>query len=225
MARKKRVKTLSCRFCGDVLENADNRDFLSGWTHSHPSVCPYRQDSMPSLNGVHVGDRWRNLHTKRVCVIEAIKLGGCGTYTDREPVFVLRDEEKESQYNWVSPYPMWSLAEHWESLTRPGEWPVPWTRDRRFGKGSRSALVKWRTPAYRGSKSRRKTKAHAYWHSYHTVDEHSIGWEATNVIWQYDEVAEKEQMELALMEQIQELLASTTEFDDNFREALANLGS
>lgn len=221
MARQK-AKTLACRFCGDVLENAGNRDELSGWTHNHPSVCPYRQDEMPSLNGVHVGDRWRNRHTGKVSVIEKIKLGGCGTYTDREPAFVLRDEDDENHYRWISPHPMWSLAEHWESLTRPGEWPVTWHYSKRYP-GERTAREKWRTPGYRGGSRRRRQ--HAYWHAYHTVSEHSIAWEETNVIWQYDEVAEKDQLETALAERIHELLARTTDFDDKFRQELASLGS
>jgi hypothetical protein len=168
-----KAKRLVCRFCGDELEQANDREHLSAWTHNHPSVCPYRQDRMPSLNGVHVGDVWRNLHTKKECVVTAIRLGGCGVYTDREPVIVFDD-------GLMMPHPMWSLAEHWESLTRPGEWPVPWTRSKRFR--GRSAHQKWRCPGYRGGRSKR----HAYWHSYHSIGEHSIGWEATNEIWQMD---------------------------------------
>jgi hypothetical protein len=165
-----------------VLEDAGNRDNLSAWTHNHPAVCPYRQDEMPSLNGVHVGDVWRNRHTGKTSLIETIKLGGCGTYTDREPVFVLRDEDEASEYRWVSPHPMWSLSEHWEPVTRPGEWPVPWTNKGKR-KGGRWAHAKWRCPGYRG---RTRKSQHAYWHAYHSIGEHSIGWEATNRIWQMD---------------------------------------
>ena len=171
-----KAKTLVCRFCGDVLEQANNRDYLSAWTHNHPSVCPYRQDEVPSLNGVHVGDVWRNLHTGEERTVTRIKLGGAGTYTDREPVFILNEG------GGVGGWPMWSLVEHWEPVTRPGEYPVPWRKDRLY-KDSRSAHVKWRTPRYRGSKSKRQG---AYWHAYHSVSEHSIGWQTTNDIWQMD---------------------------------------
>jgi hypothetical protein len=172
----KKAKTLSCRFCGDVLEDVGNRDHLSAWTHSHPSVCPYRQDRMPSLNGIHVGDVWRNMHTGEERTVTQIKLGGHGTYTDREPVFVL--DERMGTGGW----PMWSLVEHWEPVSRPGVFPVPWTKDKHY-RGARSAYVKWRCPAYRGG---RRNRGHAYWHAYHSVAEHSIGWEATNRIWQMD---------------------------------------
>ena len=171
-----KAKRLVCRFCGDELEDSRNRDHLSAWTHNHPAVCPYRTDEVPSLNGVHVGDVWRNMHTGEERTVTRIKLGGRGTYTDREPVFVL--DEGGGTGGW----PMWSLVEHWEPLTRPGVFPVPWTKDKRW-RGARSAYVKWRCPAYRGG---RKNKGHAYWHSYHTLDVHTIGWEATNRIWQMD---------------------------------------
>lgn len=195
----KKGKALVCRFCGDVCENAGNRDVLSGWTHNHPAVCPYRQDSMPSLNGVHVGDVWRNRHTGKTSFVEAIKLGGCGTYTDREPVFVLRDEDKESEYRWVSPHPMWSLSEHWEPVTRPGEWPVPWTNKGKR-KGGRWAHSKWRCPGYRGGTRKGQ---HTYWHAYHSVGEHTIGWEATNVIWQMDPAVEaKKEQQRSVLEYV-----------------------
>lgn len=211
MAMKK-TKTLTCRYCGDECD-ASNRDVLSGWTHNHPAVCPYRTDEMPSLNGVHVGDVWRNTHTGKESVVEAIKLGGCGTYTDREPVVVLRDE-RDSEYRWVSPTPLWSLVENSEPITRPGEYPVPWTRSKRW-KG-RSAHQKWRTPGYRGSSRKRQ---HAYWHAYHTVAGYSIEWERTNVLWQTDP-----KTELAL-EQAQRAREGAQELLDSGDELLAKVGA
>lgn len=181
-----KAKTLVCRFCGDELEQANNRDHLSGWTHSHPSLCPYRQDRMPSLNGVHVGDVWRNLHTKEERTIAAIRLGGCGTYTDREPVIVW-DEDRDV----ALPNPLWSLVEHWEPVTRPGEYPVPWTRSRRF-RGGRSCLKKWRGPAHRGRKSKAQR---AYWHAYHSMaTDYSSTW-ASKEIWQMDPELERKREE------------------------------
>lgn len=191
-----KAKRLVCRFCGDECENAGNRDVLSGWTHTHPSVCPYRQDQMPSLNGVHVGDVWRNRYTKQERTVTEIKLGGCGVYTDREPVIVFDDHRM--------PHPMWSLSEHWECVTRPGEWPVPWTRK----KGGRWAHEKWRGPGYRGGSRKR----HVYWHAYHSIGGHSIGWEATNQIWQMDP-------------ELEEQFAKLDERDRRIREFLENVDS
>jgi hypothetical protein len=194
-----KAKRLVCRFCGDELEQANNRDHLSAWTHNHPSVCPYRQDEMPSLNGVHVGDVWRNLHTGEERTVTRIKLGGRGAYTDSEPVVVL--DEGMGTGGW----PLWSLVEHWEPLTRPGEFPVPWTRSRRF-RGSRSCHLKWRGPGYRGRKSKRQR---AYWHSYHSVSEHTIDWASTST-WQMDP-------------ELEEHLAALDERDRLIREFLENV--
>jgi len=219
-ARKtKKPKTLACRYCGDVLENAGNQDVLSAWTHNHPAVCPYRQDSMPSLNGVHVGDEWRNMHTGKVSRIEAIRLGGCGTYTDREPVVVLVDDDRPSDWRWVSPTPLWSLVEHAEPITRPGEYPVPWTRSKRWR--GRSAQVKWRCPAYRGS----KRKSRAYFHAYHYVSGHIIEWERTNVLWQLDPVEEEKRLQqeraIAFVDSIEVVDPSLAETMASVREMLA----
>lgn len=199
----KKLKLLACRFCGDEID-ASNRDVHSGWTHSHPSVCPYRQDSVPSLNGVHVGDEWRNLHTKKVSVVTAIKLGGAGVYTDREPVIILGDLD----HDWESPHPMWSLAEHWESLTRPGEWPVPWTRSKRFV--GRTAHLKWRGPGYRGRRKRRG-RQYVYWHSYHFVDEYSIEWHRTDELWQ---IRPQEERALVEAERMREAALELLDSDD-----------
>src|SRR5262245_19067766 len=109
MGVKKKRKVVACFYCGE--ESSTERDALSAFTHSHPAVCPYRNDRMPSLNGVHVGDVWRNRHTKEECVVAEIRLGGRGTYTDREPVVVF-----ETEYG-LGGHPLWSLVEHWESLT------------------------------------------------------------------------------------------------------------
>ena len=196
---KKKVKELACRFCGDRCER--ERDKLSGWTHSHPAVCPYRQDRVPSLNGVHVGDIWRNRHTKTEERVAEIRLGGSGTYVDREPTVVLFD--LHGSQRWYS-HPLWSLVEHWEPVTRPGEYPVPWRKNRRFGREGRSAHKKWRGPGYRGSSRR---GPHAYWHAFHTVSEYSINWEITNKVWQIDpELGVRE-------EQRQRMLARADELD------------
>lgn len=200
----KRPRILACRYCGDECD-ASNRDTLSHWTHNHPSVCPYRTDSVPSLNGVHVGDVWRNLHTKRTVTIEAIRLGGCGTYTDREPVVVLVDDESPSEWRYVSPHPLWGLSEHWEPISRPGVYPVPWTRSRRFR--GRSALLVWRGGGIRGQRSKRKE---AYWSSYHTISGNYIsGW---STFWQVDPRTEATaRMALQLIESGDETLARVGE--------------
>lgn len=198
MSRK--PKTLVCRFCGEVCEKASQPDHLSGWTHNHPSRCPYRQDRMPSLNGVHVGDVWRNLHTKKEKEVIEIRLGGWGTYTDRESVVLFEND-------WMGS-PLWSLVEHYEPVTRPGEYPVPWTRSRRFR--GRSAYAKWRGPGYR--REDKRAKPHAYWHAYHHVSGYAIEWERTNVLWQVDPVAEQREKERQLeLAEIVELALSMAE--------------
>jgi hypothetical protein len=87
---RRRSRRRACRFCGEILEDA-NRESLSWWTHSHPSNCSYRTDRVPALNGVQVGDLWQNTHTRSIDRVVEIRLGGCGTYTDHEPVFVMAD--------------------------------------------------------------------------------------------------------------------------------------
>jgi hypothetical protein len=174
----KKPKEVACRFCGETCST--QRDTLSGWTHHHPSVCPYRNDRMPSLNGVHVGDVWRNRHTKEEVTVGEIRLGGRGTYTDREPVVVWED-----RYIGVGGEPLWGLAEHWEPITRPKQWPVPWHYDKRFGKGGRSANEAWRCPGIRGGRRERRKYFHTY--LYKDGEFSSAGWNW----WQFDPVAEK----------------------------------
>lgn len=201
---KKGPKVLVCRYCGDECD-ATNRDVLSAWTHNHPSVCDHRTDSVPSLNGVHVGDVWRNLHTKEEREITELRLGGAGVYTDREPVVVLGDR------GGMGGWPMWSLVEHWEPISRPGVYPVPWTRSKRW-KG-RSALLKWRGGGIRG-KGRRSRRQHAYWSSYHTIEDYISGW---STFWQHDPMDE-ERKEIA-----RRMIASATEMAlDPFLATWAN---
>jgi hypothetical protein len=140
---------------------------------------------MPSLNGVHIGDVWRNLHTGNEFAVAEIRLGGRGTYTDREPVIVWDD-----RHFGIGGETMWGLAEHWEPVTRPGEWPVPWKKDRRFGRDGRSAHEAWRTPGIRGLKRRRSK----YFHTYLEMDGEysSKGWNW----WQVDPAAEEKQQKI-----------------------------
>jgi hypothetical protein len=185
---KKKVKELACRFCGDRCSK--ERDKLSSWSHSHPANCPYRQDRMPSLNGVHVGDVWRNRHTKTEVRVIEIRLGGSGTYVDREPTVVLEDLDSR---RWSSAHPLWSLTEHWQPITRPRRYPVPWKKDERFGKNGRSTRKDWRGPSYRGGST--EDESHAYWHAFHIVSGYVIDWESTNVIWQIDPELELREQE------------------------------
>jgi hypothetical protein len=175
----RKSKEVKCRSCGETCPN--EREALSAFTHSHPAVCPYREDRMPSLNGVHVGDVWRNRHTKRECTVGEIRLGGRGTYTNREPVIVWTDGSIG-----IGGEPLWGLAEHWEPVTRPGEWPVPWIYDKRFGKGGRSASEAWRCPGMRGYRNGRKKYFHAYLRK--EGEYGSTGWDW----WQMDATDEEE---------------------------------
>lgn len=195
MAKSKRPKRIACRYCGEECEHADKADHRSAWTHSHPSKCSYRQDDMPSINGVHVGDIWRNLHTGKQERVVALKLGGAGTYTDREPVAVLEDADDLDGGAWLDAHPLWSLVEHWDPVTRPGEYPVPWEEEDLYGNGTmwRSTADEWRSPGYRkadrphGMPDDDGDGPHAYYHAWHVIREHcSEGWEW----WQVDPDAE-----------------------------------
>lgn len=182
---KRGQKRLACRFCGDTIDRTKG-DHLSWWNHNHPSACPYRTDRVPALNGVHVGDEWRNTHTQDVVRVQEIRLGGDGTYTDREPTLLLADVDADEAPPWRMPQPLWSLAEHYEPVTRPGELPVPVEPDERFP-GCVSAVDEWRSPGYRHPEDPERDEGpHAYWHSFHTVIGYGIQWERTNELWQID---------------------------------------
>lgn len=215
----KKPKRLTCRWCGDTID-ARNGDTVSAWSHGHPSVCPYRQDRVPVLNGVHVGDLWENQHTGHVFRIIEIRLGGAGVYTDREPVFRTGDvwdppepQEGTLEAELVVERPplaeleqmpvtkerdimggetMWFLAEHCWPLTRPDDFPVPWEYDEGRGRSHewRSTVREWRCPGYRHPEEPEADKDAQYWHAYHTVIGHGIQWERTNVLWQVDPDAE-----------------------------------
>lgn len=189
---KRRPKRLVCRWCGDECEKADDRDHRSAWTHGHPAVCPFRQDRMPALNGVHVGDVWRNRHTQNESTVVECRLGGYGTYTDREPVLVLTSARDD----WHHDIPLWSLVEHWDPVTRPGEYPVPWETSNDRGYEERWADDAYRSPFYRGSTNERER---AYWHATHHIDAQQNGcidWRSER--WQIDPDATGTQDELDL---------------------------
>lgn len=212
MARQR--KRIACRFCG-AEPSSESYESKSHFDHSHPASCPFVTDRVPMLNGVRVGDLWENEHTGGVVRVIEIRLGGAGTYVDREPCVLVvdvwrdpkRDDEGElelglderpdletlttmepDERSWIHEHPLWSLSEHWDPLTRPGEYPVPWHMETRRGWTSRSADDEWRCPGYRGGA--REDEEHAYWHAFHTVVGHGIQWERTNVLWQIDLNAE-----------------------------------
>lgn len=90
----------------------------------------HRQDSVPCLNGVAVGQHWRNLHTGKVERVESIWLAGLATNTAHsESVEFEVDED-----GWRWGHPLNSLVEHWE-LVEPVE-SVPETLliDDEYGK-------------------------------------------------------------------------------------------
>lgn len=203
--KKKVKKQVACRNCG-ATSDAD-KESVSHFTHGHPSACPYRQDRVPALNGVHVDDLWRNLHTRAVVRVTELRLGGGGTYADREPTAtteyvwakehrddgtLLADadaeptlEELQATPSTPTVYgfddtPLWSLVEHWEPLTRPGEYPVPWEDCDRFP-GGRSAVDAFRCPALRGDPDDEERNARnegaAYYMAFHSADaRYSIDW-------------------------------------------------
>ena len=215
MGRAKRKSNVVCRFCGEEAPPGEH----SHWDHSHPAQCPFVTDRVPSLNGVHVGDLWQNCHTKGISRVEEIRLGGVGVQVDREPSLVMVEvwsppEVKEGElqledgampsleelatcepdeHAWFHEHPLWSLAEHNDPLTRPGEYPVPWEmEERRGGYVSRSVVDEWRGPAYRGGAKEDRVPDAAYWHAFHHVEGYGIKWEMTNVLWQVEKDADPE---------------------------------
>ncbi len=186
MPKQRRPKMLACRYCGDECDTS-SAEHYSAWCHGHPSVCPYRQDRVPSLNGVHVGDIWKGrYHENAFREVVEIRLGGDSTYTDREPVVVTQDAE--SEHDRRSEWPLWCLVEHNDPVTRPGEYPVPWKLGLEDGsrQDARWAADEWRCPGYRGGHADNEDRDKAYWHAYHTVVGHGIQWERTNELWQID---------------------------------------
>lgn len=195
---KKPAALVRCRYCRETHPKAD----AASWAHIHPAVCEFRQDRVPVLNGVHVGDHWRNLHTLSVVRVMECRLGGCDTYTDREPVVVVAtiwappQQEPGGQMTlgsdlgepadldalepdgWWSVHPLWSLVEHWDPVTRPGCYPVPFNLDDR---GWRSAARRWRGPGHRGAPDRK----HAYYHSVIPSDgRYCLDWDVLTRLWQ-----------------------------------------
>jgi hypothetical protein len=184
MARARKPKRLGCRYCGSMVD-VTSADHASAFTHGHPSECSYRTDRVPALNGVHVGDLWRNLHTLEDRRVHEIRLGGDCTYTDREPTVLLAPVDADP-HDFAMPHPLWSLVEHWEPLTRPDCFAVPSTPSERFPTG-RSAADEWRCPGHRrvdGDDERDR----AYFHAWHVARGYcSERWGAP---WLYDPDAE-----------------------------------
>jgi hypothetical protein len=185
---------------------------VSGFSFGHPSVCEWRRDRVPALNGVRVGDHWRNLHTRHVVRVFELRLGGAGSYGDREPCVVtvdLVEAPRETggqltleaelpppgpdEYERLEPdagafvhaVPLWSLVEHYDPVDRPGVYPVPFEVDDRYGSDRRTAVEAWRCPGYRHpDEPERDEREKAYWHAFHVVRGHSIDWSMTDRIWQ-----------------------------------------
>jgi hypothetical protein len=86
----------ACKFCKATVDGS--LESVSHFTHSHPLVCPWRDDRVPALNGVHVGDHWMNQHTKSVVRVTEIRLGGHGTYCEHEPTVMLDDVDIVAGY-------------------------------------------------------------------------------------------------------------------------------
>lgn len=70
-----------------------------------------RQDSVPCLNGVAVGQHWRNIHTGSVECVESIWLAGVSTHTAHYESIEFEVEEGHWRGMGQS---LWSLVEHWE---------------------------------------------------------------------------------------------------------------
>jgi hypothetical protein len=80
-----------------------------------------RQDSVPALNGVAVGQWWRNIHTKRVRQVREIRLAGLGTHTAHyESIILAEDGEDDDVRFGLGGEALWSICEHCE-LVEKGE--------------------------------------------------------------------------------------------------------
>jgi hypothetical protein len=80
-----------------------------------------RQDSVPCLNGVAVGQWWRNLHTKRVGQVREIRLAGLGTHTAHyESIILLYEDDDEDGIDrfGLGGEALWSICEHRELVEK-----------------------------------------------------------------------------------------------------------
>lgn len=198
---QKRQRMIACRFCR--AESKTDRNSRSNFMHSHPAVCPHRQDRVPIMNGVHVGDLWKNMHTGSVFRIVELRLGGAGTYTDREPCAVTvsvwsppaeRLEPEGDQLSLEIPAdPMPPLEElvvvepeerawvHTEPLWGLVEHSDPLSRPGEYPvpfverEGLRWAEESFRGPGYRRADDVEE-KDRAYFHSRFVVDGYAISW-------------------------------------------------
>lgn len=96
-----------------------------------------RQDSVLALNGVVVGQFWRNIHVGHVERVSEIRLAGMGTHTAHYESIILLEEGKEIVGMFdISGQALWSLVDHWEQVEFVGEeWvrvePQPFIWDNR----------------------------------------------------------------------------------------------
>jgi hypothetical protein len=83
-----------------------------------------RQDSVPALNGVEVGQYWRNVHVGSVQRVVEIRLGGLGTHAAHyESIVLLKEGQEVADMFDISGQALWSICDHWEQVELAGdEW-------------------------------------------------------------------------------------------------------
>lgn len=112
-----------------------NAHRLYGVTDDHAVWCrevinfEEREDAVPCLNGVAVGQQWQNIHTGVVCVVTQIRLGGLATHTAHYESIVLLPEDVAPD-TLDSGWALWSMGEHWQLVEngkrvepQPEVWP------------------------------------------------------------------------------------------------------
>lgn len=102
-----------------VLESTAHRRF--GITDDHAPWCrevvnfDERDDAVPCVNGVSVGQRWQNVHTRSICTVTQIRLAGLGSHTAHyESIVLLPDGVSPDKLD--SGWALWSIGEHWQLL-------------------------------------------------------------------------------------------------------------
>jgi len=72
-----------------------------------------RHDSVPDLNGVEVGQYWRNVHVANIQPVTAIHLAGLGAHAGHYESIML-GEDSFAGMGWT----LWSLSQHFELVER-----------------------------------------------------------------------------------------------------------
>lgn len=180
---------MNCLLCSEEAPRQD-RD---RWLHYHLLQCEKIESQVAALNGVHLGDHWQNRYTRTISRVSEINMIGLGTYAGHEAAVALWEvwsppsDEEGTQLSlgavldppslselvlmepcgWEGAHPLWSLSEHWEPLTRPGQYPTPIVDPPGTdSRGSCRVPSSWWGPGLRGNVGGREAAYYACWREF-----------------------------------------------------------